>query len=108
GPGAARARDPGADPGRRGPAVLRTVQRHRRPVAGPGGLCAARPGDRCAEHVRQDGRTRVMETEGGPVDAATPRDSVPVDPQAYRRAIGRFATGVTVATTFAGRHDHAM
>ncbi|WP_237565347.1 flavin reductase family protein [Ornithinimicrobium cavernae] len=33
---------------------------------------------------------------------------LPVDPQAYRRAIGRFATGVTVATTFAGRHDHAM
>ena len=31
-----------------------------------------------------------------------------VDPADYRRAIGRFATGVTVATTFAGRHDHAM
>lgn len=31
-----------------------------------------------------------------------------VDPQHYRRAMGRFATGVTVATTFAGRHDHAM
>lgn len=31
-----------------------------------------------------------------------------VDPDLYRRAIGRFATGVTVATTFAGRHDHAM
>lgn len=35
-------------------------------------------------------------------------DLVPVDPQAYRRAVGRFATGVTVATTFAGAHDHAM
>lgn len=35
-------------------------------------------------------------------------EPVPVDPQTYRRAIGRFATGVTVATTFAGRHDHAM
>ncbi|GAA1153208.1 flavin reductase family protein [Ornithinicoccus hortensis] len=32
----------------------------------------------------------------------------PVDPLEYRRAIGRFATGVTVVTTFAGRHDHAM
>ncbi len=42
------------------------------------------------------------------MDAATPSDPVPVDPQAYRRAIGRFATGVTIATTFAGRHDHAM
>ncbi|WP_256840997.1 flavin reductase family protein [Ornithinimicrobium cryptoxanthini] len=31
-----------------------------------------------------------------------------VDPDLYRRAIGRFATGVTVATTFAGQHDHAM
>lgn len=31
-----------------------------------------------------------------------------VDPQHYRRAMGRFATGVTVVTTFAGRHDHAM
>lgn len=26
----------------------------------------------------------------------------------YRRAIGRFATGVVVASTLAGRHDHAM
>lgn len=32
----------------------------------------------------------------------------PVDSLAYRRAIGRFATGVTVVTTFAGQHDHAM
>ena len=32
----------------------------------------------------------------------------PADPDLYRRAIGRFATGVTVATTFAGPHDHAM
>lgn len=32
----------------------------------------------------------------------------PVDPLDYRRAIGRFATGVTVVTTFAGSHDHAM
>jgi flavin reductase (DIM6/NTAB) family NADH-FMN oxidoreductase RutF len=31
-----------------------------------------------------------------------------VDPAHYRRAIGRFATGVAVVTTFAGRHDHAM
>ncbi|MGB3185065.1 MAG: flavin reductase family protein [Ornithinimicrobium sp.] len=31
-----------------------------------------------------------------------------VDPMDYRRAIGRLAAGVVVATTFAGRHDHAM
>lgn len=41
-----------------------------------------------------------------PVDPAP--GAAPVDQEAYRRAIGRFATGVTVATTFAGRHDHAM
>lgn len=38
----------------------------------------------------------------------TGAEPVPVDPDFYRRAISRFATGVTVATTFAGRHDHAM
>jgi len=31
-----------------------------------------------------------------------------VDPLDFRRAMGRFATGVTVVTTFAGAHDHAM
>jgi flavin reductase len=35
-------------------------------------------------------------------------DAAPVDASDYRRAIGRFASGVTIATTFAGRHDHAM
>ncbi|MBA2694836.1 MAG: flavin reductase family protein [Ornithinimicrobium sp.] len=30
------------------------------------------------------------------------------DETAYRRAIGRFATGVVVASTLAGPHDHAM
>ncbi len=30
------------------------------------------------------------------------------DPAHYRRAIARFASGVTVATTLAGRQDHAM
>ncbi len=30
------------------------------------------------------------------------------DESDYRRAIGRFATGVVVASTLAGRHDHAM
>lgn len=30
------------------------------------------------------------------------------DPWDYRRAIGRFASGVTVVSTFAGGHDHAM
>jgi flavin reductase len=37
--------------------------------------------------------------------AATP--SV-VDQDRFRLAMGRFATGVTVLTTFAGGHDHAM
>lgn len=31
-----------------------------------------------------------------------------VDPDAYRQAIGRLVTGVTVVTTFADGHDHAM
>lgn len=31
-----------------------------------------------------------------------------VDPARYRQVMGRFATGVVVATTLAGRHDHAM
>jgi flavin reductase (DIM6/NTAB) family NADH-FMN oxidoreductase RutF len=42
------------------------------------------------------------------VDDNLASQPLPVDPQTYRRAIGRFATGVTVATTFAGTHDHAM
>ena len=46
-------------------------------------------------------------TGGVHVDVGS-AEPVPVDPQAYRRAISRFATGVTVATTFAGQHDHAM
>lgn len=35
-------------------------------------------------------------------------DAPPVDPQHYRRAIGRFATGVTVLTTSAQGHEQAM
>ncbi len=31
-----------------------------------------------------------------------------VDEMDYRRAIGRLASGVVVATTLAGQHDHAM
>jgi flavin reductase (DIM6/NTAB) family NADH-FMN oxidoreductase RutF len=31
-----------------------------------------------------------------------------VDQDRFRLAMGRFATGVTVLTTFAGGHDHAM
>ncbi|WP_026181164.1 flavin reductase family protein [Demetria terragena] len=31
-----------------------------------------------------------------------------VDEDLYRRAMGRFATGVTVVSTRAGEHDHAM
>jgi len=34
--------------------------------------------------------------------------STPVDADRFRLAMGRFATGVTVLTTFAGGHDHAM
>lgn len=38
-----------------------------------------------------------------------PADTGPaVDPDLYRKAIGRLASGVTVVTTKAGRHDHAM
>lgn len=32
----------------------------------------------------------------------------PFDPRAYRRVVGRFATGVTVVTTRSGGVDHAM
>ncbi len=31
-----------------------------------------------------------------------------VDPDQFRLAMGRFATGVTVLTTRSGEHDHAM
>jgi flavin reductase len=31
-----------------------------------------------------------------------------VDPDQFRLAMGRFATGITVLTTLAGGHDHAM
>jgi flavin reductase len=34
--------------------------------------------------------------------------SAEVDPDQFRLAMGRFATGVTVVTTFSGGHDHAM
>lgn len=34
--------------------------------------------------------------------------TTPVDADHFRLAMGRFATGVTVLTTFAGGHDHAM
>jgi flavin reductase (DIM6/NTAB) family NADH-FMN oxidoreductase RutF len=37
-----------------------------------------------------------------------PAEPEPLDPMAYRQAIGRLASGVVVATTFSGRHDHAM
>lgn len=35
-------------------------------------------------------------------------DLPPVEVGAFRRAVGRFTTGVCVVTTFVGRHDHAM
>jgi flavin reductase len=34
--------------------------------------------------------------------------SAEVDPDQFRLAMGRFATGVTVVTTFSGGHDHAI
>ena len=43
---------------------------------------------------------------GSPDPSAAPRAAV--DPDRFRLAIGRFATGVTVLTTFAAGHDHAM
>jgi flavin reductase (DIM6/NTAB) family NADH-FMN oxidoreductase RutF len=40
----------------------------------------------------------------GPVEGHTPV----VDTALFRRAVGRFATGVTVVSTITGGHDHAM
>ena len=45
----------------------------------------------------------------GSGDTPLPVDGgVPVDADQFRLAMGRFATGVTVLTTFSGGHDHAM
>lgn len=45
----------------------------------------------------------------GPVPVgAPPVGAPPVDPVEYRRAVGRFATGVTVLTTRADGVDHAL
>ena len=45
----------------------------------------------------------------GSGDAALPVGvGAPVDADQFRLAMGRFATGVTVLTTFSGGHDHAM
>lgn len=35
-------------------------------------------------------------------------EPLPADVDVFRRAMGRFATGVTVLSTVAGGHDHAM
>jgi len=43
-----------------------------------------------------------------PAPAPAPGPSTPVDPDAFRRAVGQFATGVTVCTTRVGNLDHAM
>lgn len=40
--------------------------------------------------------------------AGPPGPLRPVDPAHYRKAMGRWASGVAVVTTFAGRHHHAM
>ncbi|GAB2687838.1 flavin reductase family protein [Thalassiella azotivora] len=45
------------------------------------------------------------ERSPAPPDGPVP---VPVDVGTFRRAVGRFPTGVCVVTTFAGSHDHAM
>ena len=39
---------------------------------------------------------------------ALPDDGAHVEVAHFRRAVGRFTTGVCVVTTFVGRHDHAM
>lgn len=43
-----------------------------------------------------------------PSPAPEPSDHASVDPDVFRRAVGHFATGVTVATTRVGTFDHAM
>lgn len=43
-----------------------------------------------------------------PEGPALPLEGGAVDPDQFRLAMGRFATGVTVLTTFSGGHDHAM
>lgn len=40
--------------------------------------------------------------------AASDAEPTPLDPGRFRLAMGRFATGVTVVTTKAQEHDHAM
>jgi flavin reductase (DIM6/NTAB) family NADH-FMN oxidoreductase RutF len=45
---------------------------------------------------------------GAHVDAGASALAPSVDPDHFRLAMGRFATGVTVLTTFSGGHDHAM
>lgn len=40
--------------------------------------------------------------------AASEQSPPPVDVADFRRAVGHFASGVTVVTTLAGRTDHAM
>lgn len=62
---------------------------------GSGGLPTPAP--------RVDPATRTAATV---VD--TPGAAPPVDPDAYRLAIGRLVTGVCVITTSAGGHDYAM
>ena len=43
-----------------------------------------------------------------PDPSQAPATPSAVDQDRFRLAMGRFATGVTVLTTFAGGHDHAM
>jgi flavin reductase (DIM6/NTAB) family NADH-FMN oxidoreductase RutF len=44
-----------------------------------------------------------------PIPSSSPASGPPgVEPLAYRQALGRFATGITVITTRAGGRDHAM
>src|SRR5699024_8677618 len=80
-------------------AHLRPLQRDRRAAAGARGLRAARPGHRRAAARRTPGRP------GGPGGAAMSQDLVPTT---LRNAMAHFASGVTVVTTLADKHDHAM
>src|SRR5688500_796030 len=43
-----------------------------------------------------------------PVPAPDPADRTPVDAEAFKRAVGSFASGVTVVTTQVNGVDHAM
>ncbi|MBC9956019.1 flavin reductase [Yimella sp. cx-51] len=51
---------------------------------------------------------RALATPTSPEPQQIRRPTVTVDPDEYRQAVGRLVTGVTVVTTVADGHDHAM